>query len=110
MGSTGEGAASSRMPVLFTDITSISVLILMVLVFDVIGFEMKKFQFSMLIGGVLAMFGVTSVAQNGYVITSSVYNPNTSAFINQQSDPTFYLLILGLLALASFAMYTKEML
>jgi len=92
--------------VLFTDITSIVLLIMVVLMLDVFAFI--KHELLYIGAAVVAFYGATSVANNGYVITSTVYDPNTATFINNQTDPNIFLVVFGLLSLFSFAMYALE--
>lgn len=95
------------MPVLFTDITSIGIVLFIVFALLVIGLVREKLDFLMLVGGSLAVYVVSAIATNGYVITSTVFDPNTSTFINQTSDNTIYLLVFGLLAICNFAVFAK---
>lgn len=91
----------------FTDVTSIVMALMIVLILDILGLVTHIGSFYVA-GGVLSMFTGGLVFHNGYVITAVVYDINTSSFVNQTSDANLYAVILAIVAIMSFALIFYE--
>ena len=87
--------------VAFTDIGSIVIVLIMMVVMDAFGYVAGRSIFC-LMAGLLGMFATAWTFTNGYVVQSTAYNAGSSAFVSNNVDPNLMVVVLAVMTIFSF--------